>query len=215
MFSEIGKGDTREIQNTETQNFQDIKSESGMTVGEANKYWDSVFGSGISTGAEIGEASNRYFDDNGNEYREGDDLKPNAEFERNGYHYETDEKGRIVSAEGKLKMRNPDYKRDMEDVRKIDSQEYKDTDDRGHLIGHQFGGSDKLENLVPMDAKLNKGDFAKLENTLADAVKDGADVRMKVEPVYEGDSTRPTEFRVSYSIDGEKDAVVFKNRSDD
>lgn len=43
MFSEIGKGDTREIQNTETQNFQDIKSESGMTVGEANKYWDNIF----------------------------------------------------------------------------------------------------------------------------------------------------------------------------
>ena len=215
MFSEISKGDAQEVKHTEAQNFRDIKPESGMTVSEANKYWDGVFDNGISTGAEIGEASNRYFDDNGNEYREGDELKPNAEFERNGYHYETDEKGRIVSAEGKLKMRDPDYKRDMEDVRKINSQEYKDTDDRGHLIGHRFGGSDKLENLVPMDAKLNKGDFAKLENTLADAVKDGADVRMKVEPVYEGDSTRPTEFRVSYSIDGEKDAVVFKNRSDD
>lgn len=215
MFSEISKGDAQEVKHTEAQNFRDIKPESGMTVSEANKYWDGVFDNGISTGAEIGEASNRYFDDNGNEYREGDELKPNAEFERNGYHYETDEKGRIVSAEGKLKMRDPDYKRDMEDVRKINSQEYKDTDDRGHLIGHRFGGSDKLENLVPMDAKLNKGDFAKLENTLADAVKDGADVRMKVEPVYEGDSTRPTEFRVSYTIDGEKDAVVFKNRSDD
>lgn len=215
MFSEISKGDAQEVKHTEAQNFRDIKPESGMTVSEANKYWDGVFDNGISTGAEIGEASNRYFDDNGNEYREGDELKPNAEFERNGYHYETDEKGRIVSAEGKLKMRDPDYKRDMEDVRKINSQEYKDTDDRGHLIGHRFGGSDKLENLVPMDAKLNKGDFAKLENTLADAVKDGADLRMKVEPVYEGDSTRPTEFRVSYTIDGEKDAVVFKNRSDD
>ena len=36
-----------------------------------------------------------------------------------------------------------------------------------------------------MDAKLNQGDFVKLENTLADAVKDGADVKLKVEPVYE------------------------------
>lgn len=214
MFSEIGKNDTREIQNTEPQNFQDIKPESGMTVSEANKYWDSVFDDGIATGVEISEVSKQYLDDNGNEYREEDELKPNAEFERNGYHYKTDERGRIVSAEGKLKMRDPDYKRDMEDVRKIDSQEYKDTDDRGHLIGHQFGGSDKLENLVPMDAKLNQGDFEKLENTLADAVKNGADVRLKVEPVYEGDSTRPTEFRVSYSVDGEKDAVIFKNRSE-
>ena len=214
MFSEIGKNDTRELQNTEGQDFQDIKPESGMTVSEANKYWNSVFDDGISTGDEISEVSKQYLDDNGNEYREEDLLKPNAEFERNGYRYKTDERGRVVSAEGKLKMRDPDYKRDMEDVRKIDSQEYKDTDDRGHLIGHQFGGSDKLENLVPMDAKLNQGDFAKLENTLADAVKNGADVRLKVEPVYEGDSTRPTEFRVSYSVDGEKDAVIFKNRGE-
>lgn len=214
MFSEIGKNDTRELQNTEGQNFQDIKPESGMTVSEANKYWDSVFDDGISTGAEISEVSKQYLDDNGNEYREEDELKPNAEFERNGYRYKTDERGRVVSAEGKLKMRDPDYKRDMEKVRTMDSKEYKDTDDMGHVIGHQFGGSDKLENLVPMDAKLNRGDFAKLENTLADAVKNGADVRMKVEPVYEGDSMRPTEFRVSYSVDGEKDAVIFKNGSE-
>ena len=111
-------------------------------------------------------------------------------------------------------MRDPSYERDMEDVRKIDGQEYKSTDDRGHLIGHQFDGSDKLENLVPMDAKLNQGDFVKLENTLADAVKDGADVKLKVEPVYEGDSARPAEFRVTYSIDGDKDTVVFKNESE-
>lgn len=50
MFSEIGKNDTRELQNTEGQDFQDIKPESGMTVSEANKYWDSVFDDGISTG---------------------------------------------------------------------------------------------------------------------------------------------------------------------
>ena len=111
-------------------------------------------------------------------------------------------------------MKDPDYERDMESVRHKEGQEYRDTDDRGHLIGHQFGGSDRLENLVPMDAKLNQGDFVKLESTLADAVKDGADVRMKVEPVYEGDSTRPSEFRVTYSIDGDKDVVVFKNESE-
>ena len=30
-------------------------------------------------------------------------------------------------------------------------QNYKKTDDRGHLIAHQFGGSDKLENIVLSD----------------------------------------------------------------
>ena len=102
----------------------------------------------------------------------------------------------------------------MEDVWKIGGQEYRAEDDRGHMIAYRFGGSGRLENLVPMDEKLNRVDFKKLENTLADAVKDGAEVKLKVEPVYEGDSKRPSEFRVSYSIDGDKDVVVFKNGSE-
>lgn len=36
-------------------------------------------------------------------------------------------------------------------------------------------------------------------------------MELKVEPVYENDSTRPSEFKVSYSIDGDRDVVVFKN----
>ena len=219
MLSEISKNDVKEIQGSEMPSYRDIKPESGMSVSEANKYWDNLFNGGApeisKIGSEVNEEPKQYFDDNRIKYREGDNLKPSTKFERNGYIYETDKKGRVISAVGQLKMRAPEYKRNMEKVRKLDSQEYKNTDDQGHLIGHQFGGSDKLENLVPMDAKLNKGDFAKLEKKLADAVKDGADVRMKIEPVYEGNSTRPTEFRVTYSIDGEKDAVVFKNRSDD
>ena len=102
----------------------------------------------------------------------------------------------------------------MEDVRKIENQEYKPGDDRSHLVAHRFGGSDRLENLVPMDSKLNQGDFAKMENTLAEAVKEDADVRLKVEPVYEKDSTRPSEFKVSYSIDGDRDVIVFRNESE-
>lgn len=101
----------------------------------------------------------------------------------------------------------------MEKVREKERQEYLKDDDRGHLIGHQFGGSDKLENLVPMDSKLNQGDFAKLEYSLANAVRDGAKVFIKVEPRYERDSSRPSEFRVSYSVNGDKDVVVFKNGS--
>ena len=43
MFSEIDRGDAKEIKTTEVQNFQDIKPESGITVGEATKYWDNIF----------------------------------------------------------------------------------------------------------------------------------------------------------------------------
>lgn len=157
-----------------------------------------------------------YTDDNGKVYRINDSLRPNATFEVNGYIYKTDEQGRVVSAEGKLKMRSPDYERKMEDVRKMEDQDYRDGDDRGHLIGHQFGGSDRLENLVPMDSELNQhGDFAKIEKMLADAVKDGAEVYVKIEPVYEGDSNRPVGFKITYTIDGETDSVYLKNGGDE
>ena len=102
---------------------------------------------------------------------------------------------------------------DDEELEEDDIIPGKPYDDRGHLIADRFNGSGELENLVPMEGKLNKGDYAKLEDTLAEAVKDGADVRMKVEPVYSGYSNRPDEFRVSYTIDGDKEVVVVKNRS--
>ncbi len=220
MFSEISKNDVKEIQGSETPSYRDIKPESGMSVSEANKYWDNLFNGDApianKIGREINEESKQYFDDNGIKYREANELEPNTRFERNGYSYETDEKGRVISAEGQLQVKNHQGRNEMPDSRDVVAHgEMACTDDRGHLIADRFNGSGELENLIPMEGKLNKGDYAKLEDTLADAVNDGADVRLRVEPVYEGDAVRPSEFRVSYSIDGEKDAVIFKNRSDD
>ncbi len=206
MFGEVSKNEVKEIQSSEMSGYQDIKPESGMSVNDANKYWDGVFD---------GEPK-QYFDDNGTKYREGDMLEPNTKFERNGYSYETDDNGRVISAEGKLQVKDHKGRSEMPDSRDtVAHGEMKSTDDRGHLIADRFNGSGELENLVPMEGKLNKGDYAKLEDTLAEAVNDGADVRLKVEPVYEDDASRPSEFRVTYSIDGEKDAVIFKNRRGD
>ena len=220
MINELKNSESTDIIETKVEKFNDAKAMNEMSFKEAESFWKSEFhdqaeqAKAQETESTENAGAKEYFDDNGTKYREGDSLLPNTHFEVRGYEYETDDQGRVVSAEGQLRMKDPGYERNMEDVRKMDGQEYRTTDDRGHLIGHQFDASDRLENLVPMDAKLNQGDFVKLENTLADAVKDGADVRLKVEPVYEGDSARPSEFRVTYSIDGDKDAVVFKNESE-
>ena len=206
-MSEIKTKDTPEVKLPEAAGFKEIKPEA-MTGNEARNYWDNHFNS------EQAEEPKVFYDDNGEKYRVGDQLEPNAKFEVNGYQYETDEQGRPISAEGTLRIRDPEFKRNMDPMSAVGKGDQHEGDQRGHLIGHQFEGSGGLENLVPMDGKLNQGDYVKLENTLADAVKDGADVRLKVEPRYEGDSNRPSEFRVTYSIDGEKDVVVFKNGSD-
>jgi len=216
LSGEVIGNDAKEIKNQASENFRKIQPENEMQQKEVDDFWNMQFKNesevAQNENAETGNESEN-LDDNGKAYREGDHLIPNNRYEINGYEYETDDQGRVVSAEGKLRMRDQDYERNMEDVKKIEGQEYRENDDKSHLIAHQFGGSDKLENLVPMDANLNRGDFAKMENTLADAVKEGADVQLKVEPVYEKASMRPAEFKVSYSIDGEKDIVVFKNES--
>ncbi len=202
MMNEIKPNETSEMKPPSLENYKEIKADT-TTYKESKEYWNDTF------------TKREYFDDNGEKYREGNQLEPNKEFEKNGYTYETDDKGRIISAEGQLQVKDHNGRYDMDSRNVVGHGEMADSDDRGHLIADRFNGSGGIENLVPMDGKLNKGDYAKLEETLAEAVNDGADVRLKVEPVYASDSNRPSEFRVTYTIDGDKDVVVFKNRRDE
>lgn len=161
--------------------------------------------------AQENPEKNKY-DDNGNIYRNGNELKPNNTYEINGYIYKTDDKGRIISAEGKLQPKDHDGKKQINDsMEAIGKGDQKDADDRGHLIGDQFNGSPNLENLVPQDSKLNQGEVKQLEDSLAKAVRGGSEVYLKVEPVYSGDSARPVSFTYIYTVDGEKSVKVFKN----
>lgn len=206
MINEIRPKESSEIKTPEANKYKEIKPENGTTYLDSKQFWQNEFSEN--------QADKTYYDDNGEKYRQGNDLEPNTVFEKNVYTYKTDEMGRVVSAEGKLQVKDHKGRNEMPDTRDVVAHgKMADGDDRGHLIADRFNGSGELENLVPMEGKLNKGDYAKLEDTLAEAVKDGADVRMKVEPVYSGDSNRPDEFRVSYTIDGDKEVVVFKNRS--
>lgn len=65
--------------------------------------------------------------------------------------------------------------------------------------------------MVPQDANINRNDFKNFENELAKEVKDGKEVTVKVEPVYEGDSRRPVAIVVTYTIDSEESVRVFPN----
>lgn len=139
-------------------------------------------------------------------------LLPNQTYEANGYKYKTDEQARIISAEGKLRLKDRTDRLSIADsMDKIGRGDQRETDERGHLIGDQFDGSNRLDNLVPMAKELNHGDYLKMEKELADAVKDGKTVDLKVEPVYEVNSARPIAFKCSYSIDGEKSVRFFEN----
>ena len=212
-MGEIKSNDLQEVKKPSVENYLDIKPQEGLTPREAKSNWDTEFKEiGDKQEAFENSKEKEYFDDNGNVYRKGNELAPNSEFVINGYKYKTDEFGRTVSAEGTLRIH--DHKRNMDSNEAVFKGEKEPGFERGHLIGHQFGGSGGIENLSIMAGEVNRGDFLKLENKLAAAVKDSADVKMKVEPIYEGDSNKPTEYRATYSINGEKDVVVFSNRNE-
>jgi len=161
---------------------------------------------------KINENKRIYVDDNGKEYRVGNDLIPNNTFEINGYKTKTDDLGRIVSKEGTIHLKEHKGKLPIKDsMESIGKGDERPGDDRGHLIGDQLGGSNGLENLVPQDAKINQNDYKAMENNLADEVKKGKEVYIKVEPIYNGDSRRPTEIAVTYTIEGKKTVRIFPN----
>lgn len=161
-------------------------------------------------------------DDNGKIYRVGDDLIKNNTFQINGYEYKTDHIGRPISASGKLNINElGQSNRQMDDpmsaIGKGDERPaftvngVREGDDRGHLIAHQFNGSDRMENMVPQDWRINQGGFKNLEDSLAKQVKAGHDVCVSVIPFYGGDSHRPDGIFYFYKIDGVSYAVLFPN----
>ncbi|MGP1568582.1 MAG: DNA/RNA non-specific endonuclease [Peptoanaerobacter stomatis] len=221
-MGEIGKNkDVNEAKQHEVTNNVEIKEKSKEDIDEARKKLEDS----LNSDSDIVEQKNPhieeidgkkyYYDDNGKLYRVQDNLAPNTEYEINGYKYKTDDNGRVISAEGTLHIKNHDGKLQIKDsMDKIGKGDEKEGDQRGHLIGDQFDGSNGLENLIPQDADVNMKDYKNFENDLAKEVKSGKEVTVKIEPVYEGDSRRPDAIVVTYSIDGEESVRVFPNNKE-
>lgn len=154
-----------------------------------------------------------HYDDNGNLYRIGNDLQPNTTYTVNGYTYQTDEQGRIISASGTLRVKDRKERMPIRDtIEDIGKGDEKSDDDRGHLIGDQFDGSNGLENMIPQNARINRVVYKNFENQLAKLVKEGKKVTVLVEPSYTGDSHRPDGIWVTYTVDdGTEEMVFFPN----
>ncbi|OYN86536.1 DNA/RNA non-specific endonuclease [Parenemella sanctibonifatiensis] len=126
-------------------------------------------------------------------------LKPNQKYTAGefNYKYETDDLGRIKKAEAdKLQLTKRDDRLSHQDK----TPGKRDGDHAGHVFGDRFGGSPEVDNLLSQAADVNLGSYKKLENEWADALEAGKDVKVKVEPKYDGDGMRPTEFKVNYTV---------------
>ncbi len=83
-------------------------------------------------------------------------------------------------------------------------------DDGGHLIGSQFLGSGKIDNLVPMNSQINRagGKWYNMETEWANALKQGKDVQVKIQSIYEPNNLRPVSFKIKYTIEGERTKII-------
>lgn len=184
-------------------------SSTAYTSQAAGKVSDATSQSNLQNNEDQSQKATQQTDDNGQVYRVNNELVKNAEFQINGYTYKTDSNSRTVQASGKLKI-PVKHDRDMESMNVVGKGDQLASDDRGHLIGHQFFGSDRLENLVPQAQKINQGSYARLETHLAGLVNTGKEVYVSVTPFYK-DTRRPEAFFYYYSVDGHSSAVFFSN----
>lgn len=202
--------------------YKEIKPEGESDLTSSREYLDGIFQREIEAKYEILDNPHQeeldgkkyYYDDNGKIYRVDNELAANIEYSINGYDYKTDDRSRIVTASGKIQTKDHEGRPPIEDSMDIIGRgDQKKTDDRGHLFADRFNGGNGLENIIPMDSELNRkgGDYYKLEDYMADAVQSGAGVYADIKVVYDGDTTRPSEFRITILVDGEKEIFVFKN----
>ena len=137
-------------------------------------------------------------------------LKPNVRYQAGefDYFYETDEQGRICNwntEDLQLTFREERLPHNSKSPGK------KQGDHAGHLVGDRFGGSPDLDNIVSQAKEVNLSAYRKIENEWASAIRRGETVTVNMDIEYEGSSTRPKAFVVTYAIDGEKVEKRFSN----
>ncbi|MDF9765604.1 putative ribonuclease toxin of YeeF-YezG toxin-antitoxin module [Bacillus velezensis] len=130
-------------------------------------------------------------------------LKPNVIYKtKEGYTYTTDNYGRITSVKADLQL--GEAKRNQYAQSKAGKPDRLTDDDGGHLIATQFKGSGQFDNIVPMNSQINRsgGKWYKMEQVWSKALngKPPKQVKVNIEPVYQGDSLRPVLFNVEYKI---------------
>ena len=138
-------------------------------------------------------------------------LQPNVTYQagEHEYLYRTDAKGRIVQVwveslqpkthKGRLRY-NP---RTLEKL---------PADHAAHLIGDQFGGSRRLDNILSLNKELNLGEYLKMEMEWRNAISMGFNVSVDISVGYEGDSMRPSSLVVIYNIGDQTRKRVFLNK---
>lgn len=135
----------------------------------------------------------------------------NITYEVDGIDYLTDDLGRVIKTSGDL----DDMVRvrlGNQQIRAVDVKDgVRGADQGGHIIAARFFGAGEQINYFSQAANLNQGPWKTMENIWADAMVNGSDVKVNIEPFYTGNSLRPNKIEVEYWIDDEYTFVEFDN----
>lgn len=141
-------------------------------------------------------------------------LKPNTRYTTGEYPYvyETDSFGRIVH----VKTNELHVKKHIGKKKNSpDTFDKLDTDEAGHLIGDQFGGSHLRDNLLSQAQNLNQGAYKAMEMKWRDALDatPPKKVSVQIDIEYPKDGKkRPSVYHVRYTINGKRYQRDFKNQ---
>ncbi|MBE6953111.1 MAG: hypothetical protein E7452_06120 [Ruminococcaceae bacterium] len=124
------------------------------------------------------------------------------------YLYRTDAKGRIVQVWVELLRPKTHKGRLRYNPRTLEKLP---ADHAAHLIGDQFGGSNKIDNLISMYGELNTGDYLRMERFWRQVIDMDGDVSVKFNVSYDGDSKRPSGFMIEAKMDGISKIYSYKN----
>ncbi|MDO6994707.1 DNA/RNA non-specific endonuclease [Brachyspira innocens] len=137
-------------------------------------------------------------------------LKPNIKYNIDGTEYNTDTLSRIYKVTRKNTLILSNAKRNNYAQRKIvNLYGIKGCDQGGHIIGRQFGGSPNIDNLIPINKKLNIGEMRKTEMEWRDSLNEGNEIKdiiINIEYIYT--NMRPNIIKINYTVD--KDYTNYK-----
>jgi hypothetical protein len=133
-----------------------------------------------------------------------DYTKPKAStlYESNGYYYRTDANARLVEVSGNLRLKKAP--RNMKKQTEVGHSSGVPGDEGGHMIGTQFDGlGEGPLHMAPQARNLNRGkgsQWTAMEREWANALGDGHAVSAKITLDWPPGSSRPSSFRVQYTI---------------
>jgi hypothetical protein len=121
----------------------------------------------------------------------------------NGYKFGTDATSRTAGAAGELRF-NPNQRRSRSAQQNAGKPDRLPSDHGGHYIAREFGGPEIPENHFAQDAKINRGEYRKLELIWKNALKKKQKVYVEIVSKYKGKSKRPHSLEVKYTINGKE-----------